>query len=99
MSSLDQEEKAMSTTSLERKERVGKENGVEVNPRQEDRMWNSICIHNRNRLLPPGLSVAPAMENYTQFPLKGTGASLRAQPDRLHPAAGHGLLQELVVPL
>lgn len=48
--------------------------------------------------VPPGLSVAPAMENYTQFPLEGIGASLRAQPDRLHPAAGHGLLQELVVP-
>uniref|UniRef100_A0A671EG11 Uncharacterized protein n=1 Tax=Rhinolophus ferrumequinum TaxID=59479 RepID=A0A671EG11_RHIFE len=42
---------SLSTTSLEREERVGKENGVEVNLRQ-DRVWNSIFTHNRNRLLP-----------------------------------------------
>lgn len=43
---------SLSTRSLEREERVGKENGVEVNLRQEDRVWNSIFTHNRNRLLP-----------------------------------------------
>lgn len=45
------------------------------------------------------LSVAPAMENHTHLLLEGASAGLRAQPDCLPSAAGHGLLQEMAVPL
>lgn len=46
---------------------------------------------------PSGLFVAPEMESCTHFPLEGADDSLSAQPDCLHPDAGHVLLSELAV--